>query len=49
MLNLTPLVTAIWAWLFLSEKLSIAQIIGMVIVILGVLVVQLCKKNGKSA
>jgi len=49
MLNLTPLVTAIWAWLFLSEKLSIAQIIGMVIVVIGVLVVQLCKKNGESA
>jgi drug/metabolite transporter (DMT)-like permease len=49
MLNLTPLVTAIWAWLFLSERLSIAQIIGMVIVIVGVLVVQLCKKNGESA
>jgi drug/metabolite transporter (DMT)-like permease len=47
-LNLTPLVTAIWAWLFLRERLGLAQISGMVMVIVGVLVVQLCMNNGKS-
>lgn len=49
MLNLTPLVTAIWAWLLLSERLSIVQIVGMVTVVVGVLTVQLAKKNGISA
>lgn len=48
-LNLTPMVTAIWAWLFLSERLSSIQILGMVIVVIGIVVVQLCRKNGKSA
>jgi probable blue pigment (indigoidine) exporter len=38
-LNLTPLVTATWAGLFLSERLSTVQVIGMVTVILGVLIV----------
>jgi drug/metabolite transporter (DMT)-like permease len=46
-LNLTPLVTAIWAWLFLNERLSHIQIIGMIIVIVGVVVVQLCRKKEK--
>jgi len=44
-LNLTPLVTATWAWLFLNERLSLFQIVGMVTVILGILVVQLGKKK----
>jgi drug/metabolite transporter (DMT)-like permease len=44
-LNLIPLVTAAWAWLFLSERLGLFQIVGMVTVILGVLVVQLGKKK----
>jgi len=48
-LNLTPLVTAIWAWSFLSERLSIVQIIGIAIVVIGIVVVQLCSKNGESA
>jgi drug/metabolite transporter (DMT)-like permease len=48
-LNLTPLMTATWAWLFLSERLSLVQIVGMVTVIIGVLVVQLGKKHAISA
>jgi drug/metabolite transporter (DMT)-like permease len=48
-LNLTPLVTAAWAWLLLSERLSIIQFAGVVAVILGVLVVQLGKKSDVSA
>lgn len=48
-LNLTPLVTAIWAWLFLRERLSLAQIISMVIVVVGVVLVQFHRKNGKAA
>jgi drug/metabolite transporter (DMT)-like permease len=38
-LNLTPLVTSAWAWLFLRERLISPQIFGMVTVILGVLIV----------
>ncbi len=49
LLNLTPLMTAAWAWLFLSESLSLVQIVGMVTVILGVLVVQSGKKRAISA
>ena len=44
-LNLTPLVTAGWAFLFLGESVGIIQIVGMVAVILGVLVVQMGKKS----
>lgn len=39
-LSLTPLVTAFWAWLLLGEKLATIQLIGIVIVILGVALVQ---------
>lgn len=49
LLNLTPLMTAAWAGLFLSESLSLVQIVGMVTVIMGVLVVQLGKKRAISA
>lgn len=48
-LNVTPFVTAIWAWLFLRERLSIAQIIGMVIVAVGVIAVQVCRKSEEAA
>jgi len=48
-LNLTPLVTAIWAWLFLRERLSIVQVVGMVTVILGVFFVQWGRKRDISA
>jgi len=45
MLNLTPLVTAFWAWLFLDEILGLAQMIGMATVIAGVVLVQWRKQN----
>lgn len=40
MLNLSPLGTALLAWLFLNESLSIIQIVGMITVIIGVILVQ---------
>ena len=40
LLNLSPLGTAVLAWLFLQESLSRDQIIGIVIVIAGVMLVQ---------
>lgn len=43
-LNLTPLVTAGWAWLLLGERLGMMQVVGMVVVILGVALVQEGKK-----
>jgi probable blue pigment (indigoidine) exporter len=39
-LNLSPLVTAVVAWLMLDEKLSAVQILGIIIVIVGVALVQ---------
>ncbi len=39
-LSLAPLVTALWAWLLLGERLVTIQLIGMVVVILGVALVQ---------
>jgi drug/metabolite transporter (DMT)-like permease len=44
--NLTPLVTAFWAWLLLEERLSIIQIMGIVAVIGGVALVQWKKQRG---
>ncbi|MFB0534160.1 MAG: DMT family transporter [Anaerolineae bacterium] len=38
--NLTPLVTALWAWLLLGERLRTVQLVGMVTVIIGVAIVQ---------
>jgi drug/metabolite transporter (DMT)-like permease len=40
MLNLSPLGTAVLAWLLLDERLSIIQIIGMITAIIGVVLVQ---------
>lgn len=40
MLNLSPLGTALMAWLLLDERLSFIQIIGMVTTIIGVVMVQ---------
>jgi drug/metabolite transporter (DMT)-like permease len=40
MLNLSPLWTALMAWLVFRDKLSIYQVLGMVTVILGVVIVQ---------
>ena len=39
-LSLSPLVTAFWAWLLLGERLATIQLIGIVILILGVALVQ---------
>ncbi len=41
-----PAFSAILAWLFLNETLRIAQIIGMVITITGIMLVVLQRKNG---
>jgi drug/metabolite transporter (DMT)-like permease len=38
--NLTPLLTALWSWLLLSENLHWFQVTGILIVILGVLLVE---------
>lgn len=43
-LNLSPLATAVIAWLWLSERLRPVQVIGMIVVILGVLLVQQRRK-----
>ncbi len=40
LLNLSPLGTAVFAWALLGECLSVVQIAGMLIVILGVTLVQ---------
>jgi drug/metabolite transporter (DMT)-like permease len=40
LLNLSPLGTAAFAWVLLGERLSVVQIVGMLIVILGVTLVQ---------
>ena len=45
MLNLTPLGTALLAWWLLGESLGFAQIIGMVIMIMGVIFVQRSHNN----
>jgi drug/metabolite transporter (DMT)-like permease len=45
LLNLSPLVTAGLAWFILGEHLGVAQAVGMVIVIVGVILVQ-WKKQG---
>lgn len=46
--NLTPLVTALLAWLLLGEQLSLVQIIGIVIVIIGVVLVQWGRKKPEA-
>jgi drug/metabolite transporter (DMT)-like permease len=46
-LNLSPLGTAVLAWLILGEDLSAIQIFGIIIVILGVSLVQLAGNHAK--
>jgi drug/metabolite transporter (DMT)-like permease len=46
--NLTPLVTAGWAWLLLKEKLGNFQILGMITVIIGIGLVQWRGIDGPS-
>jgi drug/metabolite transporter (DMT)-like permease len=41
MLDLTPLGTALLAWWLIGEELGGAQIAGMIVMIVGVLLVQL--------
>jgi len=48
LVNLTPLVTAFWAWFLLGERLGIIQMIGMVTVIAGVVLVQWGKQNPEA-
>lgn len=43
--NLTPLVTALWAWLLLGERLHLIQFVGMVTIIIGVVIVQWRRQN----
>jgi drug/metabolite transporter (DMT)-like permease len=45
LLNLSPLVTAGLAWLILGKRLGVAQGMGMVIVIVGVILVQWKKQS----
>jgi drug/metabolite transporter (DMT)-like permease len=45
-MNLTPLFTALLSWVMLGEKLVMIQIIGMVVMILGVILVQGATKPG---
>lgn len=45
MLNLIPLGTALLAWWLLGERLGFVQIIGMVIMIIGVIFVQRTHNN----
>jgi drug/metabolite transporter (DMT)-like permease len=40
LLNISPLVTAMWAWLLLGERISLIQGIGIVIAIVGISLVQ---------
>jgi len=45
MLNLAPLGTALLAWWLLGERLGFVQIIGMVVMIIGVIFVQRTRKK----
>jgi probable blue pigment (indigoidine) exporter len=45
MVNLTPLLTGLWSWLLLSEKLRMVQIVGIIVEILGVIVAERGKSN----
>jgi len=40
MLNITPLVTAIWAWFLLGEQLTRIEWVGMVVAVIGIGLVQ---------
>jgi len=45
MLNIAPLGTALLAWWLLSERLGFVQIIGMLVMIIGVILVQRAHNN----
>ena len=38
--NLTPLLTALWSWILLKEKLQVVQVAGIVLAILGIILVE---------
>jgi drug/metabolite transporter (DMT)-like permease len=40
MLILTPLLTALWAWILLDERLEVVQLLGMLVMVVGVLLVE---------
>ncbi len=44
-LSINPLVTALWGWFLLSERLQSFQILGMAVVIIGVALVQGSRHN----
>ena len=44
LLNLEPLITALWAWLLLGDKLSVIEGIGMLVAVTGVVLVQQGRK-----
>jgi drug/metabolite transporter (DMT)-like permease len=46
-LNISPLVTAVIAWLMLDEKLGAIQILGIIVVVVGVALVQRGKMKGR--
>ena len=46
MLTLTPLLTALWAWILLDERLVMVQWLGMLVVVVGVFLVE---RGSKSA
>jgi drug/metabolite transporter (DMT)-like permease len=39
-INLTPLLTALWSWLLLSERLAIIQVVGIIVMIVGTVLVE---------
>jgi probable blue pigment (indigoidine) exporter len=39
-IDLTPLLTALWSWLLLSERLEIIQVAGIMVVISGIILVE---------
>jgi probable blue pigment (indigoidine) exporter len=43
MLALTPLLTALWAWILLDERLETVELLGMLVVVVGVLLVERAK------
>lgn len=48
MFNLSPLGTALFAWVLLDERLNIIQIMGMATVIIGVILVQQTGRRSKA-
>lgn len=46
--NLTPLLTALWSWLLLSEKPQMIQVVGILVVISGIILVERGKRKVKA-